>query len=314
MLEINNIRTNLIDVGALGGLQDRWKNLTALNFIGFEPDSRDKTPKRIGNEIWYRYALAGENKTLTLYELREPCNSSLLKPNIGLLATLAYRLSDFDVIKEHAVDCKTLDTICEEEKLSPDAIKIDTQGTEHIIISAASNTFQNELFSAEIEVEFKPLYCEQKLFADVDQLMRKNGFQLMDLGNHLYVKGKHSTSLSLRKGLLIAADALYFKEPAYLIGNRQNIATNKWLAILSICKVYGYLNYAYELFRELKATDKDYYLELCIEGDILSAIEQETAAHPFFTISERKYFKIRHYFEKRIRKTNANWNYGLGNP
>lgn len=98
-------------------------------------------------------------------------------------------------------------------------------------------------------MEFTQLYCEQPLFADVDVFMRNRGFMLVDLGNLLCHKWRHSTLLGGHKGQVLAADALYFRDPESL----RNILDSspfplKVLAhYWSICDAYGYLDLAYEL-------------------------------------------------------------------
>jgi hypothetical protein len=128
------------------------------------------------------------------------------------------------------------------------ALKADTQGTELAILRGAKKCLSETLLAVELEVEFTELYADQPLFADVDTLMRKSGFMLLDLGNLVCHKWRQSTGLGGFKGQLLAADALYLRTPGAL---KEVIGlAEEPLAVLShywaICAVYGYLDMAYE--------------------------------------------------------------------
>ncbi len=299
---IRDIAFTLIDVGASGGVQDRWDQYTNMRFIGFEPDSRGRQELiERGRETWFSIGVAGEPGVKSFHLTKTQCNSSLLKPNRELISRLAYNLEDFEVTQNVDVNCDSLDNICQKHSICPQIVKLDTQGTEYEILNGSKSLLENHLMAAEIEVEFLPLYENQKLFADVDTYMRSMGFQLMDLGNQLYVKGKQTQDFAERKGQLVSADALYFRSIESFLSNK-----NQWgaelKAFLPICKAYGLLGYAYEAAKALE------------NQAVLKMIEAEKPQNAWPQVSERKYAMIRHFFEKRIKSKNANWNYGLGNP
>lgn len=300
---IQNMAFSLLDVGASGGVQDRWASFTQMSFYGFEPDDRGQEGfQKKGLETWFNIGVAGESGQKDFYLTKAQCNSSLIKPNRDLISRLAYDLTDFDVVKTLNVKCQTLNQICAENSISPDMVKLDTQGSELEILKAADNVFKSEVLAAEIEVEFLPLYENQPLFADVDSYMRSMGFQLMDLGNQLYVKGKDTQDFGERKGQLVSADALYVRSVESFKSLAGQLGEQKWQALLPICKAYGIMAYAYEV---LKANEKT---------ELMKAIEAEKPSTSWPQLSERKYASIRRFFEKRIKPRNANWNYGLGNP
>ena len=56
-----------------------------------------------------------------------------------------------------------------------DYLKIDVQGAEVDVFNGAKNLLA-DIMVIHTEVEFVPLYIDQPLFAEVDQLLRKNGF------------------------------------------------------------------------------------------------------------------------------------------
>lgn len=316
-MEIEKIPFSLIDVGASGGIQKQWRRFTNLNYYGFEPDDRDHTPlKKKQNETWFNLGVHGVPGRYPFHLLREQCNSSLLKPNLKTIKNLAYEINDFSVVKVIDIKCDNLDNICRDNKIDPDVIKLDTQGTEHEILLHSEQILKKSVLLAEIEVEFMELYESQKLFSDVDALMRKNGFILMDIGNQLYMKGRNTQSFNLRKGFLVAADALYIKSSEKIMAELEQMSTEKLLAIIPVCEAYGYLNIAYEIFTRIKNDAPAHvYQEISQKvPDILKLIEEHIPKTKSLTISERKFAKIKNFFEKRIKLKNANWNYGIGNP
>jgi FkbM family methyltransferase len=314
---IQNVPLTLIDVGALGGIQGKWQNLKNIKFVGFEPDGRGDAASAApgsqndGQRKMWPVGVARETGTYPLYLTRVPCNSSLLKPNLETIRQLAYDESDFSIVDEIQVTCKSLDHICREGQLDPDVLKLDTQGSEHEILEGAGKALDH-LFAVEIEVEFLPLYEKQKLFADVDSLMRSKGYMLMDLGNQLYVKGRYSQNFAIRKGYLVAADALYFKTPEKLLHMADSCSNEKLFSLLPICYTYGYLNFAFDVFSRLKRENPTRFGKFA--SDPLALIQKGIPSEKVFTISERKYSWVREFIEKRITLGNANWNYGLGNP
>jgi len=110
------------------------------------------------------------------------------------------------------------------------------------------------VFGLEIEVGFSRVYVDQPLFSDVDCFVRKLGFQLFDL-KPIYWKRKGGKSFGKAKGQIICADCLYLKdaEGARKICDQMEdevLKKSKSLRAISICILYGYLDYALEIFQE----------------------------------------------------------------
>lgn len=241
----------LADAGAAGGIHQRWLRLGGyLKVLGFEPDQRefDLLAER-SDRVWINAALGERETEISLLVTRHQTNTSLLLPNRPIVDRIYQNPSDFDVMKTVAVPCTTLDAASRTAQLEIAALKADTQGTELAILRGARRCLQATLLVVELEVEFTPLYREQPLFSDVDEFMREHGFMLVDLGNLLCHKWRNSASLGGRKGQLLAADALYFRDPESF----RNILTSSAepLRLLAhywaLCAVYGYLDLAYEV-------------------------------------------------------------------
>ena len=239
------------DAGAAGGIHRRWSSLGGgVKVLGFEPDNREfgRLPKS-DNYIWVNAALGDRESEVALQVTRHQTNTSLLLPNRGVVDRIYRNPADFDVIKEVVVDCTTLDAACQITGIRASALKADTQGTELSILRGAQRSLDETLVSVELEVEFVQLYKNQPLFPDIDVFMRNHGFMLVDLGNLLCHKWRHSVNLGGRKGQLLAADALYLRSPdglRKLLNSSEQpleLFAHHWAA----CFVYGYLDLAYEV-------------------------------------------------------------------
>lgn len=216
----------VIDVGAAGGLHQRWKSYQdQCEVIGFEPDIRS-------TEKFSPVGLYKESGTLPFYETRTKTDSSLFLPNHQFLNKFP-KADRFKVERISEIEVKTLDSLLTKEA---DFIKLDTQGSELAILQGAEKTLEDAL-GVEVEVEFSALYQGQPLFAEVDMFLRKKDFQLFDLAS-VYWKRKLGKGVGNSKGQIIYADALYFK-------NAEKI--KKIDKAIFMAKVYGYMDFAFEL-------------------------------------------------------------------
>ena len=114
----------------------------------------------------------------------------------------------FRVRKIVAVTVITLDDVCARESLQPDVLKLDVQGAELDILRGAPVTLAHVL-AVECEVEFRPIYVGQPLFADVDTFMRGQGFELLGLRRDYW---RRQVNRHAAGGTLVHGDALYVHE------------------------------------------------------------------------------------------------------
>lgn len=248
-------QVTLVDVGAAGGVHDRWNLLgDKLRVIGFEPDVREfeRLPKN-ANQVWLNTALYADDRVHHLHLTRYQTNTSLLEPNRRVIEALCYRVEDFDILKTVPLKCERLDDVLERERLVVDALKLDTQGTELYILQGAARSLEQDIFAIETEVEFVRLYEKQPLFTDVDQYLRAKGFGLIDYGNIAFMKGGHSVGVGGAKGQMVSADALYFKRLDQIAGFLMPNDLDRLERIIMACLVYGYSDYAIEICWEAKS-------------------------------------------------------------
>lgn len=251
----------LVDIGASGGLNEPWQRLdNHLCVIGFEPHStsvlrittqQDKT--RQDKTKFLQVGLSDKQGVGNFYRTREPNVSSLLRPNWPFLSKFSPATKAFEVLQTLPLHFDTLDHQLEEQKVADvDFVKLDTQGSELLVLEGARNTITNSVFGLEVEVSFVERYCDQPHFSDVDQFLRRLGFCLFDLNPH-YWKRTTGRLYGHRKGQLIYAEALFFRatEEFYQLLGRvpdHDFKKSKVLKAISICLLYGYLDYAMEVF------------------------------------------------------------------
>lgn len=245
----------LVDIGARGGLRAHWKCAEKyLKTIGFEPDDRSFAELTQSDSAKYlNIGLYKEKTLLDLYLTRKEGCTSILKPNRTFLDRFPNG-ENYDILKTIKIKTDTLDNQLQKHQIKDvDFIKIDTQGSELFILEGATESLGN-VFGLEVEVEFVQVYKDVPLFADVDSFVRKFGFQLFDLGEPYYTRSEFSMNYGQQKGYLRATDALYLRTPESFGKTLEQIHDNvlkksKVLRALSICFLYGYFDYALEIFR-----------------------------------------------------------------
>jgi FkbM family methyltransferase len=180
----------LVDVGALGGIQNKWKpHLQAIWPIMFEPNPTSAQQLRILMKDFKKCtvierALANVDAKLPLYVTKNPTCVSLLQPNDILLQHYGLRVH-FEVIQKLDVSCARYDTLfAANEVPRPDVIKLDTQGFEFQILLGFGGLLQGCL-GVELEAHIYALYREQKLFHELVSLLETFGLILHKLSPKL---------------------------------------------------------------------------------------------------------------------------------
>jgi len=241
-----------IDVGAMGGIPLKWnKILNAMRIIAFEPDVREFYKLKNSENIRYlNYALHNKSEDLKYYLAKGSGKSSIFRPNIELLSQYE-NVQRYQVIKEDNIlarRVKNLDAIVEEESiLDADFIKLDTQGSELLILQGGQEKLVPKIFGIQTEVEFIQMYENQPLFRHIDEFMNDRGFQLIDIRRQ-YWKRKDYYNYS-GKGQLVFGDALYFKKINVFYQELSDIqdepyVRSKIFKVILTCMVYKIFDYA----------------------------------------------------------------------
>lgn len=247
----------LVDIGASGGPQYNWKDAERyLQVIAFEPDERAFANLVKGQTSKTKYlntALYKEKTSLNFHMARKQGVSSILLPNRVFLEKFP-EVERFDILETIKIKADTLDNQFQQHQIRDvDFIKLDTQGSELFILEGATRTL-NDVFGLEIEVEFIELYQDQPLFSDIDRFVSGFGFQLFDLKPY-YWKRTAGKKYGKQQGQIIFADALYMREAksfenTLAMFEDDVLKKSKVLRAVSICILYGYLDYAFEIFNQ----------------------------------------------------------------
>jgi FkbM family methyltransferase len=171
-----------VDIGAmlLEGQVDpleRLNKIGLLNVIGFEPQPAECAKLNalaLPGRRYLPYAIANGMRR-RFYATNTGMTSSLLKPNLRIAQLFNGLAELMQVVAIANVNTARLDDVAEVRTQGCDLLKIDTQGSEAEILAHAGETLKNCLI-IQTEVEFVQLYEDQPLFADVDQLLRGQGF------------------------------------------------------------------------------------------------------------------------------------------
>jgi len=243
-----------IDLGAMGGLPRKWLPLVPyMDVIGFEPDPREfdiLVNKDNTNIRYFNYALSDQSADLTYYITKGHGKSSIYKPNMGILG--CYKdVERFHIVKEEKLDSsrvKSLDFLFEENLVNDlDFMKLDTQGSELLILKGGQEKAIPKVFGIQVETEFIEMYKGQPLFRHVDEFLDAKGFALIDLRRQYWKRKDYYQYRG--KGQLIFGDALYFKKIDLFCNEISMIkdeeyARAKALKGIIICLVYGVFDYA----------------------------------------------------------------------
>jgi FkbM family methyltransferase len=93
----------------------------------------------------------------------------------------------------------------------PDFLSVDTQGSEFAILSGARQALESSILGVLAEVEFHPMYANQKLFGDLSNLLSEHEFYFVKF-TRLLEFSPHRAPLGLRgDGFQVVGEALFLK-------------------------------------------------------------------------------------------------------
>ena len=270
----------LIDIGARGGLQSNWRPAVRhLRHVGFEPDPAEHARLASGADprrtVFINAAVGRARGRLVLNVGRLGGTSSHSEPNLEFLR----RFPDpdrYEVVRQVEIETDRLDAVLPRHGIAdPDFIKIDTQGAELAILEGAREALERSVLGLEVEVLFAPLYREQPSFGEIDDLLRRSGFQLFDLRPG-YWKRAAGARYGGPKGQLVFADVLYLRTEESLQQLLAGIADAterraKLLRALAVSLLYGYVDYAIEIFepnRDLLGADLAKPIEAALRSEV----------------------------------------------
>ncbi len=174
-----DFQINILDVGAAFADKPPYQSLVDVGrgrIFGFEPDQQEceRLNREYGNPHRFFPLFVGDGRPAIFHETNWTLTGSLYEPNSRLLEKFQNLAEVVTPVATHRVNTTRLDDIAEIGDI--DFIKIDVQGSELAVFKNASRLLSSALL-VQTEVEFVELYRGQPMFADVDILLRANGFQ-----------------------------------------------------------------------------------------------------------------------------------------
>ena len=172
----------LVDVGSAGGLHPRWRPFAPiLSAVLFDP--RESAPNGgfgAGQTRIYPVALGDQSGEATLHVTALANMSSFLEPDPKVFARYRKKAADTRIVESELCPTERLDTLANQDGFRPDVIKVDTQGSELLVLTGAEKSLESVVL-AEIEVSFFQRYIGQPVFAEIEAWMKQRGFELLEL-------------------------------------------------------------------------------------------------------------------------------------
>jgi FkbM family methyltransferase len=179
-------KITLIDVGAAGGIQDKWSRfMDRVHCVIFEPagteaaELREQYAEHDDVEVM-EVALSDTDGIQNLYLTRFPQCSSLLKPRHAGVAQ--YKVAPcFDVVSTTRITVCRYETLWLERRVPrPEVIKIDVQGAEYQVLKGFGGLL-NGCLGIELETHFYQIYEGQQLIGDLVAYLENYGLFLRKL-------------------------------------------------------------------------------------------------------------------------------------
>lgn len=250
-----------VDVGARGGVHDLVEPLARhVAVLGFEPDQKEcdrltAMPGVAGPWAAFHLepvALAGEKGPATLHLLSASTNHSLRPPNTAY--TSRYDMDKWVQIGAEPLLTDTLDSVLFDPARAfggqGEFLKLDTQGTEHEILEGAARTLEERTVAVVLEVAFCELYRGQKLFSEVELLLRGHGFSFYGFhGNRLHTRSRKLLDKRRQATAERAmfADAIFFKDPLPGTYARRPATAREQHTLFACALLLGFHDFALEL-------------------------------------------------------------------
>lgn len=233
----------LVDVGSAGGLNERWKPFApVLSSVLFDPREAEASGEfGRGKTRVYPVALGEQAGSATLHLTAMANMSSFLEPDPEIFARHGKKQGDAETVSTESVPIDRLDALAKRDGFAPDVLKVDTQGSELMVLNGSEGVMDSVLL-AEVEVSFFARYRGQPLLADIERHMNARGFELIDLLKLKRYRSSNSFGIrnsavrgNDRSGRLAYADAIFLRrEPEILTAG----ATGLLKAIVAL-SAYG---------------------------------------------------------------------------
>ncbi|MDP9421556.1 MAG: FkbM family methyltransferase [Pseudomonadota bacterium] len=242
----------LVDVGSAGGLHPRWRPLRPiLSGILFDPrEAAASGSLGPGKTRVYPVALSDQSGEADLHITALPNMSSFLQPDQAVFGRYWKKGAHADVVSRERVQVERLDTLANADGFQPHVLKVDTQGSELMVLKGAQDSLRSVML-AEVEVSFFQRYVGQPVFADIEEWMKQQGFELIELyrlkryraANSLGIRGS-PVGDGQRSGRVAYADAIFMRNEAAVLASSADDGGTGLLRAMITLLAYGKADHA----------------------------------------------------------------------
>lgn len=255
-INVDDSITTVIDAGARYGPHPTWQDFEgALNYFAFEPDNREvhrlrQQFQRPGYEV-LDLGLGNREgeRDLNITQHRGCCSFLGIDPESEWFSR--HRPGEGEIESVVRVKICTVDGFSSARGISPDFLKVDTEGTELEVLEGAEQRLLSSVMGVRVNVNFQPAYKGQALFPDIHCYLTGRNFFLLNmdyfgrgLPSHGLFRNPDPYALDQeRYGVLEGTDAVWLKNYGQLLQWHRNRPDGLAYAVLK----YAYfciLNYA----------------------------------------------------------------------
>lgn len=251
-----------VDVGARGGVHGLVEPIAGVtSVLAFEPDEEECARLRshlASNSPWAACelepcALAEGDGEAVLHLLSAPTNHSLRSPNPEMVQR--YNMVKWHLVGKIPLQTTSLDRVLFERRPTEDNwgefLKLDTQGTEFEILKGAHRTLSERTVAIFTEVAFCQLYEGQKLFSEMELLLRDYGFSFYGFATlHQRSRKRLDKRIEIGQERTIWADAVFFKDPLPGGAKQVSLSERGNYVLFTCALLLGYYDFALELALE----------------------------------------------------------------
>lgn len=255
--ELARMPLGFIDIGARGGVQPFMAPVASrAGILAFEPDLNaipdlkasltnqwqiaEVEPLAIGDRIG----------TTDLHLCHHGVNHSLLRANPAFRDR--YDVTSMADRGTIAVEVTTLDNVLFHQRADQpfwgDVIKLDVQGAEILILSAAQRTLQDRAVAIVAEFCFMDIYAQQPRFSHLERFMAEHGFTFYGF---LSLQGWSQKFIDKRtmvgRERLCFGDALFLRDPLPASEAKGTLSERQYRLLCLSAILFCYFDFAIEL-------------------------------------------------------------------
>lgn len=285
----------LIDVGASGGIADRWNVFEdKLEAIGFEPLIAEvERLNSLNNNPRVKY----EEGFIVYDDLDKHYPTELRKKHISMYGSYdrassakAALVKNYNYVQEHfnagnavvySEKFIELDNYLNKKNIKDiDFIKIDTDGHDYPVLLGAEKVLEkSDVLGLEVEAQFHgSTHPYANTFSNIDQFLRSKGFSLFNLDNYVYSRAALPAEFlydifgQTITGHIQWGEALYFRDLAdkgYSQKFNFSVTLDKVVKLACLFELHGLNDCAAELLIN-RAEEFNYTQYLAVLLDALT--------------------------------------------